>query len=119
MFNEIIYRNNNLNIENKEIIIRNGVRAIILNKNKILLVYVKKYNEYEFPGGGIEKNETNEEALILEIREETGYKVNKIYGKVGKTEEYAIANEDSSKVIKIINEYYLVNIADKKKWDKN
>lgn len=47
--------------------------AIIINNNKILLTQ-RGYGEYkdkwEFPGGKIEKNETKEETIIREIKEE-------------------------------------------------
>ena len=47
--------------------------AIILNNNKILLTQ-RGYGEYkdkwEFPGGKIEENETKEETIIREIKEE-------------------------------------------------
>lgn len=47
------------------------VKALMVNdKNEILLVYC--YDEYQFPGGHLEVDETNEEGLIREIKEETG-----------------------------------------------
>jgi 8-oxo-dGTP diphosphatase len=52
------------------------VAAIIMNDNKILCVQrnTSKYNyislKYEFPGGKVESGETNEQALIREIKEE-------------------------------------------------
>lgn len=54
---------------------RPSVRAVIHRNGKVLLVYSKKYNYYKFPGGGIEDGETKEEALIREVREETGYSI--------------------------------------------
>ncbi len=56
---------------------KDRVAAITFYKNKVLLMYRinngKKY--YTFPGGGIEKGETNNKALIREIGEETSIKV--------------------------------------------
>lgn len=52
------------------------VAAIIFNNNKILCVKrsIGKHDyislKFEFPGGKIEQNETNEEALKREIKEE-------------------------------------------------
>lgn len=47
--------------------------AIIINNNKVLLTQ-RGYGEYkdkwEFPGGKIEENETKEETIIREIKEE-------------------------------------------------
>ncbi|MDE7250646.1 MAG: NUDIX domain-containing protein [Lachnospiraceae bacterium] len=51
---------------------RPSARAIIMKDGKIAMVYSKKYNYYKFPGGGIEDDECMEDALIREVKEETG-----------------------------------------------
>ena len=61
--------------------------AIIINNNKILLTQ-RGYGEYkdkwEFPGGKIEENETKEETIIHEVKEEldASIKVEKFLTKV-------------------------------------
>ena len=61
--------------------------AIIINNNKILLTQ-RGYGEYkdkwEFPGGKIEENETKEETIIREIKEEldASIKIEKFLTKV-------------------------------------
>ena len=55
--------------------VRNSARAVILRGEKALLVFSRKYGYYKFPGGGIEKGETPEEALVRELRAETGVSV--------------------------------------------
>ena len=64
---------------------RNVVRGIIKTiDNKIILMHIKtndifgKRDHYELPGGGIEENEDYENALIREIKEETGHTINNI-----------------------------------------
>ena len=52
--------------------VRPSVRSIIIKNGKIGLVHSLKYDYYEFSGGGIEKGESKEEALIRETEEETG-----------------------------------------------
>lgn len=51
--------------------------AIIFNndKTKILLVKRKDVPIWVLPGGGIDKNESAEDAVIREVLEETGYQV--------------------------------------------
>lgn len=55
---------------------RQTVRGIIIKDNKIMLMYRerkesnKQLKYYSLPGGKIEKNETPEEALVREIKEE-------------------------------------------------
>lgn len=51
---------------------RPSVRGIILRDGKIAMMYSRKYNYYKLPGGGIEGEETLEETLIREVREESG-----------------------------------------------
>lgn len=52
---------------------RPSVYAVIVEKGKVLLS--KQWDGYDFPGGGIEINETTEEALKREVWEETGVKI--------------------------------------------
>ena len=58
--------------EKDEIFRRPSARAIILQEDKIALVYSKKEKYYKFPGGGIHDDEDKIEALIREVREEVG-----------------------------------------------
>lgn len=56
--------------------IRYGARAIVLNDdNKVALIKVTKRNYFALVGGGIEDNESIEEGIIRECKEESGYDV--------------------------------------------
>ena len=57
---------------NGDAYIRPSSRCITIRDDKIAMVHSIKYNYYKFPGGGIEENETNEEAMIRETAEEAG-----------------------------------------------
>lgn len=66
--------------------IKKIVLGIVIYKKKILIVRrkVKEGNLFwQFPGGEIESNETEEQAVIRELKEETGLscKANKLLGK--------------------------------------
>jgi len=50
---------------------RFAVRAIICKDGKYA-TQQSKFGDYKLPGGGMEKGETREQALIREVREETG-----------------------------------------------
>ena len=58
--------------KNGKAFIRPSARAIIIKDNKIYMVHSLIYDYYKFPGGGIEKNEFNIDALIRETAEEAG-----------------------------------------------
>ncbi len=57
--------------------IRPSARAIIIKDNKIYMVHSLLYDYYKFPGGGIESDESNIDALIRETKEEAGLIVKK------------------------------------------
>jgi len=51
---------------------RDSARAIIFFDDKLVMIKSEKYGEYKFPGGGIDNNETHIDAVIREVKEETG-----------------------------------------------
>ncbi|MCQ2506146.1 MAG: NUDIX domain-containing protein [Lachnospiraceae bacterium] len=54
-------------------IVRPSVRGICVKDGKVLLIYAPKYDYYKFAGGGLNEGESHEDALMREMREETGY----------------------------------------------
>lgn len=52
--------------------LREGCRGIVKKEDKYLMVHLKKWDVYTFPGGGLEENETLEECCKREVLEETG-----------------------------------------------
>ena len=89
--------------------IRPSSRAIIIKDNKLAMIYSKKYKYYKFPGGGINHDESNVDALIRETKEETGLIVIpesiKEFGKV-----HRIHKGDIEDVFIQDNFYYLCDV---------
>ena len=56
---------------------RKACRGIILKDDNIILIHRIKQNKeyYVFPGGGVEKEESNEQCILREIKEELGINV--------------------------------------------
>ncbi len=54
-----------------------AVRAIIVNNGKLLVMHRNKYGSqyYTLVGGGVQDGESLEQALIREVKEETGLKL--------------------------------------------
>lgn len=62
-------------VSKDKLIFRISAYAIIIHKNKILLIKVKNTNKYFFPGGGVNLGEPISNALKREVKEETGIRV--------------------------------------------
>jgi len=65
------------------IIYKDAVRAIILKKGKILLVFSEESKEFKFPGGGVRELEGRESALRRKVLKEIGLEVNSINESLG------------------------------------
>lgn len=67
---------------------RPAVRAVVQDEDgRIALMYIKKWDYYMLPGGGIDEGEDNEHALSREILEELGCEV-EVKEVLGKIETY-------------------------------
>lgn len=88
--------------------IRSTAKALIINKNKILLNKCrdsKNGNYYSLPGGGQHKYETLCEAVIRECKEETGYEV-KPLRLIGICEEICLDKEFREKYPEYAHKMY-------------
>ena len=91
--------------------IRPSARAIIIKDNKIYMVHSLLYDYYKFPGGGIEHDESNIDALIRETAEEAGLIVIKDsikeYGYVHRIQK---SDQDDYSMFIQDNYYYLCDV---------
>jgi 8-oxo-dGTP diphosphatase len=94
--------------ESKDYKYRQAVRGIAMNnEGNIALNYSRKYKYYALPGGGVEKDESLENAFIRECKEEIGCIV-EILKEVGITKEFmknkSLINEEFCYVVKVIED---------------
>ncbi|QMS85266.1 NUDIX hydrolase [Candidatus Xianfuyuplasma coldseepsis] len=87
---------------NQEVRKKIASRALILKGNEVAILYSKKYNAYITPGGGVEENETLEQACIREAKEEAGLIVKPI-------EQIAVLDCNYPK-IRIIHNYFVCEL---------
>jgi len=67
---------------------REASRAVIFDENNLVaLLFVSKDNYHKIPGGGIELGEDKMQALVREIKEETGCEM-AVAGEVGEIIEF-------------------------------
>ena len=94
---------------------RPSARAIIERDGKVLVMHSRKFDYYKFPGGGIEEGESAEQALIREVREESGYFVRpetiEEYGSVLRRNR---DNKDPEGIFEQQNYYYFCEIGDER-----
>ena len=92
---------------------RPSARAVIFRGGKIALVYATNEKYYKFPGGGIHDDEDKREALIREVKEETGLTVipESIteYGSVLRRQK---SDKAADTVFEQENYYYLCEVED-------
>ena len=94
---------------NIRITTRQAVRAVVLKDNKILMVHTNK-GDYKFPGGGIKRQESHEEALRREVIEETGYIINRMGKRVGMITQRNPNQFDTSGIFEMTSYYYFCDV---------
>lgn len=59
-------------LNNHQHILRPASRAIVTRGQQVLLLHTDRYRDYSLPGGGVDQGESLQQALIRELKEETG-----------------------------------------------
>lgn len=106
-----------VNMENPKL--RLGARGIVIREDGKIAVFNKSNkNEYKLPGGGLEGEETPEDAFKREALEETGCEV-EIIQALGTTEEYKSLNNFKQIsyifVGKVLKDNKQLNVTEKEK----
>ena len=91
-------------------VLREAVRAIILEGHRLLMVYSPVNGDYKFPGGGIEPGESHEQALAREVQEECGAALAGIQKALGQVHEYDFAQEPEFEIFHMISSYFVCQV---------
>ncbi|WP_404473565.1 NUDIX domain-containing protein [Vreelandella venusta] len=75
-------------LEQMRVLTREAARAIVMRDGQILLLYTERYDDFSFPGGGIDAGESPEVGLRRELSEETGAKEINVTSHFGYVTEY-------------------------------
>jgi 8-oxo-dGTP pyrophosphatase MutT (NUDIX family) len=94
----------------KIILKRKASRAIVLEGENILLLYTKRYNDFSFPGGGLDEGEDLILGLHRELAEETGARNIKVLGEFGHIDELRPHFKGDDKLIHMLSYFFICEI---------
>lgn len=89
---------------------RRASRAIVLKGESILLLYTKRYNDFSFPGGGVDEHEDLVLGLHRELAEETGASGIKIVKEYGYIDEMRPHYRQEFDLIHMLSYFYVCEI---------
>lgn len=89
---------------------RISARGIIKKEDKILLMYTKRYNDYTFPGGGVDSEEHLHQCLKRELLEETGAIGVEILKEIGYIEDFRPHPKEEYDLIHELSYFYLCEV---------
>ena len=95
--------------ENIKVNHREAIRGIILKDNKFLMIHSNK-GDYKFPGGGMNENESHEDAVKREVREETGHIISSVKFKLGEITQRNVDTQEKDSVFEMVSHYYMCEI---------
>ena len=106
-----IHRAEGINIHGRALY-REAVRAIIFRGRELLMVYSSNVGDYKFPGGGVDQDESHEQALAREIDEECGMSLLEVGREIGSVQEYIAPTKPEYDVFKMTSYYYQCEVQD-------
>lgn len=106
-----IFDKRNKMLGHQPIIYSDAVRAIVLDKGKVLLLFSEESKDYKFPGGGVKELEGRETALRRKVLTEVGVEVNSINESLGYVDQIYNDVYDYKKYFFLRSYYYFCELA--------
>ena len=78
---------------------RHAVRAVIVRDARLLLLHTRRYDDYSFPGGGLDPGEDAVDGLRRELMEETGARGVTVQRYLGYLDEYRPSRDPQYEVL--------------------
>ena len=89
---------------------RHAARGIVLRGDQILLLFTERYNDFSFPGGGLNADEEIVAGLKRELEEETGAREIQVLRHYGYIEEYRPHLKPGYDLMHMTSHFYLCEI---------
>lgn len=90
---------------------RHAARGIVLRDEQILLLFTERYNDFSFPGGGLDADEDVVTGLKRELEEETGAREIQVLQHYGYIEEYRPYRKPEYDLMHMTSHFYLCKVA--------
>lgn len=90
---------------------RHAARGIVQNNDQILLLFTERYNDFSFPGGGVDPGEDLTTGLHRELEEETGAREISILDHLGFIEEFRPHWKPEYDLMHMTSHFFICNAA--------
>lgn len=89
---------------------RDAVRAVIAREGRLLLLHTRRYDDYSFPGGGLDPGEDAIAGLRRELMEETGAATVTVQRYIGYLDEYRASRDPGFDALFMRSHFYVCGV---------